>query len=54
MALNTSPAANKGTPLAAVTVDFDGHARSAIKPDIGADEIASNRLTNLMPVAWEC
>ncbi|MEO6596724.1 MAG: cadherin-like beta sandwich domain-containing protein, partial [Planctomycetota bacterium] len=47
LALNTSPAANAGAPLAAVTIDIDGHSRSATKPDIGADEIASNNLSNL-------
>ncbi|MEO6596166.1 MAG: cadherin-like beta sandwich domain-containing protein, partial [Planctomycetota bacterium] len=44
---NSSPAANAGTPIAAVTVDIDGHARSATRPDIGADEIASNSLSAL-------
>ncbi|PYT00990.1 MAG: hypothetical protein DMF63_04820 [Acidobacteria bacterium] len=29
-----------GSPLASVTVDFDGDARSATTPDIGADEVA--------------
>ena len=36
----TSPAADKGTPIAAVTNDFDGDPRSLTAPDIGADEIA--------------
>jgi hypothetical protein len=33
-----SPAIDRGIPLAAVTNDFDGDARSATMPDIGADE----------------
>lgn len=38
--LGTSPAASSaGTPLAAVTVDFDNDARDLTTPDIGADEI---------------
>ncbi len=47
LSAGTSPAANVGTPIGAVTVDFDGDARSVIKPDIGADEIASNDLSAL-------
>ncbi len=43
----TSPAANAGTAIGVVTVDFDGNSRSATKPDIGADEIASNNLSAL-------
>ena len=35
----TSPVQNVGTPIPAVTVDFDGETRSATTPDIGADEI---------------
>ncbi|GGG61199.1 T9SS type A sorting domain-containing protein [Epilithonimonas arachidiradicis] len=40
IALNTenSPIDNKGVVLADVTTDFDGAARSATTPDIGADE----------------
>lgn len=30
---------DKGTPLVAVTVDFEGDARDLLNPDIGADEI---------------
>jgi len=37
--LAASPAAGTGTPIAAVTADFDGSARDAAAPDIGADEI---------------
>jgi len=33
-----SPVDNVGTPLAAVTTDFDGEPRSGTTPDIGADE----------------
>ncbi len=32
---------NKGTPLADVTVDIDGDARSATTPDMGADEFTA-------------
>ncbi len=39
-----SPAGGAGTPVPGVTTDFDGNARSAINPDIGADE------TGRMPV----
>ncbi len=42
-------AANAGTPIGSVTTDIDGNSRSAMKPDIGADEIASNKLSNLVP-----
>lgn len=34
----TSPVNNVGTPIAAVTDDFDGDTRSATVPDMGADE----------------
>ena len=44
---NASPAANAGTPIGAVTVDFDGNSRSATATDIGADEIASADLSGL-------
>lgn len=33
---------NKGTPLLDVTVDIDGAARSATKPDMGADEFKAS------------
>ncbi len=46
---NTSPAANAGTPLGGITTDFDGDPRSAAHPDMGADEVASNKLANLVP-----
>ncbi len=46
---NSSPAANAGTNIAGITVDIDGDTRSAIKPDIGADEVSSNKLANLVP-----
>ena len=38
--INTSNVAlnNQGTPIAAVTTDFDGDARSTTTPDMGADE----------------
>ncbi|MBL7795061.1 MAG: hypothetical protein JNJ90_01025, partial [Saprospiraceae bacterium] len=39
-----------GAPLAAVTVDIDGQARSATTPDIGADEFA---LVNMTVTATE-
>ncbi len=42
----TSPAANAGTPLAAVTTDFDGETGNrATTPDIGADEFVTYPLT---------
>jgi hypothetical protein len=41
-ALPGSPANNRGTPIAGVTADYDGQARSATVPDIGADEFISN------------
>lgn len=33
-----SPVSNAGTPIAAVTTDYDGDSRSGSTPDIGADE----------------
>jgi hypothetical protein len=36
-----SPMINAGTPLAEVTTDIDGDARSATTPDIGADEVVA-------------
>lgn len=38
----SSPAIHAGAALAAVTDDFDGDARSATTPNIGADEISNN------------
>lgn len=38
----TSPVVGAGTPLAAVTRDFDGDARSATAPCIGADEVTAD------------
>lgn len=38
---STSPLDSKGTPIAGLTVDFDGEARSAMTPDMGADEFAA-------------
>ncbi len=35
-----TPVLNAGTPLGTVTTDFDGEARSATTPDIGADEFS--------------
>jgi hypothetical protein len=35
----TSPVTDDGTPLKIVSIDFDGEARSASTPDIGADEV---------------
>ena len=37
-ALAPSPVNNAGTPIAGVTVDYDGQTRSTTTPDIGADE----------------
>ncbi|MBK6722222.1 MAG: IPT/TIG domain-containing protein [Acidobacteria bacterium] len=37
----SSPVSNIGTPIAAVTTDFDDEARSVTTPDIGADEFAT-------------
>jgi Flp pilus assembly protein TadG len=36
---------NAGTPIAGITVDFDGDARNASTPDIGADEIGATTTT---------
>jgi hypothetical protein len=36
-----SPVDNAGTPIAGFTTDFDGDARNASTPDIGADEFAA-------------
>jgi hypothetical protein len=43
-----SPALNAGTPIGVVTVDFDGQARDAALPDIGADEVASPLATSIV------
>ena len=40
-----SPLRAAGTPLAAVTVDFDNDPRSPVTPDIGADEIRQVNLS---------
>lgn len=37
----TSPVLDDGTPAGGIVVDFDGDARSATTPDIGADEVVS-------------
>jgi hypothetical protein len=47
----SSPASNAGAPLADVTDDFDGQARSATSPDIGADEFGATTVTISVPVA---
>lgn len=39
-----SKVSNAGTPIAEVTTDIDGNARSATTPDIGADEYTANPL----------
>lgn len=36
------PAADAGTPLPGLTIDFDGQTRHATNPDIGADEFIPN------------
>lgn len=41
-AATTTLASNAGQPVAGITTDYDGDARSATTPDIGADEFASN------------
>lgn len=47
-----TPANNAGTPIGTVTIDFDGQARSATTPDIGADELSINaNLSSLFPSA---
>jgi len=40
-----SPAVGAGTPIAGITIDIDGDARSATTPDIGADELAAPVVT---------
>lgn len=44
-----SPVQNVGTPIAGVTVDFDGDLRSATTPEIGADEL--NTPPSITPTA---
>jgi hypothetical protein len=58
-----SPVENAGTPIAGVTIDFDGGLRSATTPDIGADEVGVLSVTlasftaqggaDRVTVAWE-
>jgi CSLREA domain-containing protein len=40
----SSPASNAGTPIAGITTDIDGETRSALTPDIGADEFTPANL----------
>ena len=48
----TSPAQNIGTPIAGVTIDFDGDPRSAPAPEIGADEFPPpNTAPSITPTA---
>ncbi len=48
LASNASPASNAGTTIAGVNADIDGNARSASRPEIGADELPpSANLGNL-------
>ncbi|GAA4382370.1 ESPR-type extended signal peptide-containing protein [Hymenobacter koreensis] len=42
---------NTATPLAGVTIDYDGETRSATTPDIGSDEFALPQTADLAPVA---
>mgnify|MGYP002651274427 CR=1 FL=1 len=42
----SSPVLNLATPIATVTTDIDGDARSATTPDIGADEIGGTAPAN--------
>ncbi len=41
-----TPVENRGTPIAGITVDFDGETRNSATPDIGADE---GNFTPLVP-----
>ena len=43
-----SPVANIGNPVGGITTDFDGNMRSVLHPDIGADEVVSPDLVNLV------
>lgn len=42
---------NFGTPIAAVTTDIDGAARSATAPDMGVDEFTAPTVTDAAPTA---
>ncbi len=46
-AQSVSPVANGGSPIPAVSDDFDGEARNSFVPDIGADEFAPANEANL-------
>lgn len=45
---------NAGTPIAGITVDFDGDIRNTQTPDIGADEFMSNQNFTLGPDIVKC
>ena len=44
---SSSAAANLGIPFGGIATDIDGNSRSAVRPDSGADEVASADLSNL-------
>ncbi|MFN0157310.1 MAG: hypothetical protein ACKVRP_04460 [Bacteroidota bacterium] len=46
----SSPVSNAGTPMALVSADIDGEARSATTPDMGADEFSSTHVTVSVPI----
>ncbi|HEV7700487.1 MAG TPA: Calx-beta domain-containing protein [Pyrinomonadaceae bacterium] len=48
---DTGPASNSGTPIGAVTNDFDNDPRSATLPDIGADEVASTGTAGVLALS---
>ncbi len=43
--IEASPVSGAGTPIAGITIDFDGDTRNATNPDIGADEFTPLAVT---------